>query len=144
MPGSMTLPCPLTYLIIVSLKIEANRDVFLDVVVNDLSDDIARQSLEQVKLQQLLVSLVKGGNDGAALAMVIVLQNNHFTLIWISLNESSISKSGTCFYEFVFIQKSLKSAVSANVKNYSVEFRHLNKILMKNWLDNQISLFPII
>ena len=55
-------------------KLIKNLNVFLDVIVNDLRDDVARQPFEQIHLQELLVRVVEDRDDRVALALVVLLK----------------------------------------------------------------------
>jgi len=52
--------------------------VFLDVIVNDLCDNIACQSLQQIHFEEFLIRVVEDGNDGIALTMLVLLRKISF------------------------------------------------------------------
>ena len=52
-----------------------NLDVFLDVVVNDLRDDVARQPFQQIHLQEFLVGVVEDRDDRVALTLIVLLND---------------------------------------------------------------------
>ena len=61
--------------------------MFLDVIVDDVCDDITRQSLQQIHFEEFLIRVVEDGYDGVALAKLVLLRKKSTVKSWLTKTE---------------------------------------------------------
>ena len=61
--------------------------MFFDVIVDDVCDDITRQSLQQIHFEEFLIRVVEDGYDGVALAKLVLLRKKSTVKSWLTKTE---------------------------------------------------------